>query len=85
MAPVGALGQITLNVSTKALAGDNQTYTTLENQLSALTQQRDALAGQIVQLLEAAEFNGQPISFKSTLQLVTQAVELLYEAQKLQR
>jgi hypothetical protein len=65
-APVGALGLTSLKVSTKALAGDDQTYTNLENQLSALTQQRDTLAAQIIQRLEDAEFKGKPLDFKST-------------------
>jgi hypothetical protein len=83
-APVGKLGLASLRISTRALAGDDQTYTNLENQLSALTQQRDALAGQIIQRLKDAEFNGKAIDFESTVKLVTQAEQLLDQAEQLQ-
>jgi hypothetical protein len=83
MAPVGPLGLSTLKVSTRALAGDDSTYTQLENQLSALTQQRDALAAQIIQKLEDAEFNGKPVDSMSARSLATQAVRLLNQAQEL--
>jgi len=83
-APVGKLGLASLKVSTRALAGDDSTYTNLENQLSALTGQRDALAAQIIQKLEDAEFNGKSIDSKSTLDLVTQAAGLLNQVEQLQ-
>ncbi len=83
-APVGKLGLASLKVSTRALAGDDSTYTNLENQLSALTGLRDALAAQIIQKLEDAEFNGKSIDSKSTLDLVTQAAGLLNQVEQLQ-
>jgi hypothetical protein len=83
-APLGKLGLTSLKVSTRALAGSDSTYTKLENALSTLTKQRDALAAQIIQKLEDAEFNGKPIDFKSTVQLVTQAARLLNQIQELQ-
>ena len=83
-APLGKLGLASLRVSTRALAGDDHTYTKLENQLSALTTERGALAAQIIQKLEDAEFNGKPIDAKSTLSLVTQAARLLNEVEELQ-
>lgn len=83
-APVGTLGLASLKVSTRALAGDDDTYTKLENKLSALTQQRDALAAQIIQILEDAEFNGKSVDFKATVKLVTEAAQLLDEVKKLQ-
>jgi hypothetical protein len=82
-APVGFLGLTSLKVSTKALAGDDITYATLEGQLSALTQQRDAVASQIIQLLEGAEFNGKPISFSATIPLLIQSAQLLEQVQQL--
>jgi len=80
-APVGFLGLTSLQVSTRALGGDDAVYTKLEDKLSALTQQRDALAAQIIQLLEGAEFNGTPIDFKTAVSLVAQATQLLEEVQ----
>jgi hypothetical protein len=58
-APVGALGLDTLAISTKALEStstNDQTYTSLENQLQTTTQIRNALASQILATLETAEF-----------------------------
>ena len=64
-APVGQLGLASLRLSTKALesgsATNDSTYTRLENQLISLTDQRNALAGQMIALLEAAAFKGQSI------------------------
>lgn len=60
-APVGALGLTTLQISTQALesnsAGD-ATYIQLEGQLTSITQLRNALASQILNILEAAAFGG---------------------------
>lgn len=52
--------------------------------LSALTTQRDALAVQIITLLENAEFNGQIIDFQTATSLAAQADELLGEVEQLQ-
>jgi hypothetical protein len=82
-APVGFLGLTSLKVSTRALAGDDNTYANLESALSALTQQRDAVAAQIIQLLEGAEFQGKPIDFRSTVSLLSQSAELLKEVREL--
>jgi hypothetical protein len=60
-APVGDFGLSTLQISTKALesnAPNDSTYTSLENLLQSLNGTRDALAGQIIAVLEAAEFGG---------------------------
>jgi hypothetical protein len=80
-APVGELGLATLKVSTTALesgnATDDSTYTNLENQLIAITSARDALAGQIIALLEGAAFNGQTISQSQAQQLITQGQTLI--------
>ena len=78
---VGQLGLKTLAVSTRALesgnASDDSTYTQLENQLISITGQRDTLAAQIIAVLEAAEFNGQPIDQQQAKQLIAQANALL--------
>jgi hypothetical protein len=83
MAPVGELGLTSLQVSTRALGGSNETYANLEGQLSAITAERDALAAQIIQLLEGAEFSGTPIDFKTASTLAAQAQELLEKMQLL--
>ena len=60
-APVGELGLTTLQISTQALESsspNDATYTQLENQLISITRVRNAIAGQIIGILEAAEFGG---------------------------
>ena len=78
---VGQLGLATLAVSTKALesgsSSDDNTYTKLENQLISINNQRDALAAQMIALLEGSEFNGQPFSDHQTQQLIAQGQALL--------
>ena len=78
---VGQLGLATLAVSTKALesgsSSDDSTYTNLENQLTSISTQRDALAAQMIALLENAEFNGQPFSNQQARQLISQGQALL--------
>jgi hypothetical protein len=80
-APVGELGLASLKVSTKALesgnATDDSTYTDLENKLSPITSERDALASQMIALLEGAEFNGQAINGSQAQQLIAQGQALI--------
>ena len=80
-ATLGAFGQQTLRISTKALASgstaDDSKYQSLENQLSALTTRRDSIAAQIRTALDGAEFRGQPLEPLQTLQLVLQSEEVL--------
>ena len=79
-APVGRFGLATLATSTKALAGDDRAYNRLEDRLASLGSQRDALASQIIQKLEAAEFNNQPLDWPTTFGLLTQANRLIERA-----
>src|SRR5438132_7821711 len=77
---VGQLGLKTLAVSTRALesnASGDSTYTQVENQLISINNQRDALAAQMIALLEAAEFNGQPVNQQQAQQLISQGNALL--------
>ncbi len=77
---VGKLGLATLRISTKALesnAPGDSTYTKLENKLATITDQRNAVASQMIALLESAEFNNQPIDVHQAKQLIDQAKQLL--------
>jgi arylsulfatase A-like enzyme len=76
-APVGELGLASLRVSTRALAGDDHTYSKLENKLSGVTSTRDTLADAMSQLLEGAEFGGKQISGRDANMLVGQSRQLL--------
>jgi hypothetical protein len=79
-APLGAFALASLKVSTMAIESDtasDATYSSLENQLAALTTQRDSVAGQMSALLEAAAFAGQPIDEHAAKSLIAQAQSLL--------
>jgi hypothetical protein len=79
-ATVSELGLASLKVSTAALesnSGGDSTYTQLENQLTSNTGQRDALAREMIALLEGAEFNGQVINKSQAQTLIAQGQALL--------
>ena len=77
-APLGTLGLSTLTgVSTQALAGDDSTYAIFEAQINSITEQRNKIAGQMIDMLEGAAFNNQPIKEAQAQQLINQANDLL--------
>jgi len=82
-APVGELGLATLGISNTALSSgssvDDSTYIQLENQLISINTQRDAIASQIIQVLEDAEFNGKAIDPATASVLLQQANQLLQQ------
>lgn len=86
MAPVGQLGLDSLQTSTKALEsntpGDKE-YNQIEKQLSDVTALRDNIASQMAAMINAAEFNGQPISVSQARHLIQQAKGLLKEVSDL--
>jgi hypothetical protein len=82
-APFGQLSEDALTVSTYAIlstSSNDQTYTNLENKIAAWTSQRNGLTAQIQAMLEAAEFNGQPINQHQADEIIDQAQELLHQA-----
>ena len=83
-APVGTLGLESLRISTKALESGNATndgtYTRLENQLTSITNQRNAIAGQMIKLLEGTTFSGQSIDEAQARHLIDQGQALLSSA-----
>jgi len=85
-ASFGAFAMDTLKASTKALAGNDAgdaTYNSIEGQIQSLTTQRNALAGQIIALLDGAEFRGQVINDQQAQQLIAQGQALLSQAHSL--
>jgi hypothetical protein len=76
-APVGELGLSTLKQSTKALEGNDATYTQIENRLIALTNKRNAIATQMISMLNAAAFGGKAIDEHQAHQLIQQGEDLL--------
>src|SRR6266849_9109564 len=85
-AAVGQFGLATLQASTRAIesnsAGDS-TYSNIENQLISLTNERNAVAAQMITALEGAEFGGQSISEQQAQSLVSQGRALIAEANAL--
>ena len=85
-ASFGAFAMDTLKASTKALASNDAgdaTYNQIEGQIASLTRQRDALAAQIIGLLNGAEFNGTTFSNAQAQSLISQAQSLLAQAHAL--
>ena len=85
-APFGAFAMSTLKASTKALASNDandSTYNSIEGQIQSLTAQRDALAAQMIGLLNGAEFKGQSFSDSQARSLIAQGQALLNQANSL--
>jgi hypothetical protein len=82
-APVGEVGQATLDLSTRALTGNDATYARVEGELSALTTARDALAAKIIAKLEGAEFRSEPLDLVSSFVLAEEGEALLREVRAL--
>jgi hypothetical protein len=77
-APLGELGVRTLTgISTTALKGDDTTYTQLEAQINAITQRRNEIAAEMIDMLEAAAFDHRPISEAAAARLIQDAYDLL--------
>jgi hypothetical protein len=77
-APVGTLGIKTLvGISTSALKGDDATYAALEAQIVDITNRRNAIANQMIDMLESAAFGGQAIDEQKAKNLIDQAEALL--------
>jgi hypothetical protein len=85
-APFGQFGMATLKASSKALASNDAgdaTYNSIENRIASLTSRRDALASEIKQALNGAEFNGKPINLFKALDLIVRGNVLIGEANHL--
>ncbi len=85
-ASFGEFAMDTLKASTKALASNDAgdaTYTNIEGQIQSLTTQRDAVAAQMLGLLEGAEFKGQTFSDAQAQSLIAQGEALLNQAKAL--
>jgi len=85
-APIGQLALDSIKVSTKAIESNDPgdtTYTTLENQLTSITTHRDALATQMIAMLQGAEFNNQSIDATQAQSLIDQGNALLQQVSSL--
>jgi hypothetical protein len=83
-ADVGTFGLSTLAASTRVLSStDDGTYTTIENELTQIDGQRDALAAQIETLLNGVEFQKQNPTTSQMESLTSQANQLIQAAEAL--
>jgi hypothetical protein len=85
-AAFGSFAMDILKASTKALASNDAgdaTYASMEGQIDSLTNQRNALASQIISLLNGAEFNGHTFSDSQAQALISQAQALMAQAHTL--
>lgn len=85
-AAFGAFAMDTLTASTRALASNDAgdaTYTSIENQVQSLTDRRNALAGQMKALLDAAAFQNQAINEQQAAQLIAEGQQVLEQAHRL--
>jgi hypothetical protein len=76
-APVGELGRATLRLSTAGLAADDATNAAVQERIQELTARRNAIAGQMIALLEGASFAGQEVDEWRARALIDEARRLL--------
>jgi endonuclease III len=82
-APVGPLGVKTLEMSTTALASNDTndtTYNKIENELLDITKRRNAIASQMLSMLEDSTFDGKGFNEAKAQGLINAAEGLLVEA-----
>ena len=85
-APFGAFAMATLRASSKALGSNapgDAMYKSIEKQIQFLTAQRDALAAEMKQLLNGAEFDGKAFSNAKAVPLIVRGFVLLNLAKSL--
>jgi hypothetical protein len=77
-APLGTLGLKTLvGISTQALEGSDAVYTQLEDRIADITARRNAIAGQMIDILEDAAFGSEELDVGQAQRLIDQAEDLL--------
>jgi hypothetical protein len=76
-APLGELGRKSLRIATHDLTSDATTIDALDGRINDLTARRNAIAGQMIAMLEAAEFQNTPVERGAAWELIEQARDLL--------
>ncbi|MBV8120184.1 MAG: hypothetical protein JO081_09645, partial [Alphaproteobacteria bacterium] len=61
-APLGPVGMTSLQHATAAIDGSDGAYLAFLSELKAFTIERNTIAGQMIQMLEASEFGGAPFN-----------------------
>ena len=80
-APLGPLASRIPQLSTKALTGNDATYASITAKINAITQQRNAIAGAMLTMLENAEFSNQPINERDAQILIDEVQNLIFSAE----
>jgi hypothetical protein len=83
-APLGQLGKSSLALATQAITGPDTTYAFYLSQIGPITTQRDQLAAQIKQVLNAAEFGNGSLRGFPVQGLIAQATNLINQVGLLQ-
>jgi hypothetical protein len=76
-APLGELGRKSLRMATHDLTSDATTIDALDGRINDLATQRNAIAGEMIAVLEAAEFQNQPVDQDVAWELIERARDLL--------
>jgi hypothetical protein len=76
-APRGELGRKSLKIATNALTSDATTIAQLDGRLNEVAARRNALAGRMIEMLEAAAFENQPIDRDEAEDLIEAAKDLM--------
>jgi hypothetical protein len=76
-APLGELGRKSLRIATHDLVSDATTIDALDGRINVLTARRNAIASEMIAMLEAAEFQNQPVDRDAAAALIDRARDLL--------
>jgi hypothetical protein len=76
-APLGELGRKSLRIATHAVTGDATTIDGLDGQINELTARRNAIASEMIAMLEAAAFENKPVDKNDATALIERARGLL--------
>jgi arylsulfatase A-like enzyme len=76
-APLGELGRKSLKIATAALTSDATTIDALDGPINDLTARRNAIAGDMIAMLEAAAFDNKSVDQDAAMALIERAHELL--------
>jgi hypothetical protein len=76
-APLGPVGMKTLQDVTAAIESGDAAYAAFSSSLTQFTAQRNAVASQMIQMIEEAEFAGVPLDEKAAKEAIDAALGLL--------
>jgi hypothetical protein len=84
-APLGEVARTTLRLATRSIKGTDTTYAWFLSEIEPITTERDQLAGEIKQALDAAEFGNRSIRDVHADQLIRRARALIEKVADLEQ